>query len=1002
MNLWVARGPAARVEAMIMSSVANGFISTKTGGPVNGQVQDSVVASYELTRTGVEIDKYHAMALFAGSGTEPPRFDARPPGHVYTGRDIVSLLFAATPVNYSRVPSSYSDVYAPYIPYDRSETLTVMEQGRLVRGVLDKRSIGAKAAGGLFHLISRSYGPKRALDQIYALQQVSLQFLLSQGFTVGPADLLPSPEALGQIHELVSAVLLEAQLLTDQLLRGELVPRIGETLHQFYEHKIRAALKLDEAQVLRWVLHAVRAATNGFLTMIRVGSKGSNPNLIHVSAAIGQTEINAERIQELFGFRRTLPYYPRFATDAAAYGFVPDCYMTGMKAPQFIFQDMNGRFDLINKALSTSRTGYFARKSVMNNQSSLTDNYRRVTKDTRVVQYLYGEDGLDSRELEKVAFWAVPLSDAALRAATWVDLAGAAGTPEARAAAQAAVDQACNRIRADRDAFRRSLLRTEDMNFGQVAFGSRGTGAAAVPTVELLMAVDVKRIVDGVFIAAAAGQPEPPPAPPLAAEGLRARAARVEDLCARLPYCLINEIQERRRTPVPAHLAVATQLLCAHVRVELSPRTLARLTDEQLAFVADAVRLRYCLSLVDYGTAVGVHAAQAISEPLTQYMLDSHHRSVAGGTNKSGLVRVEEIFGARPVEDEQSSAMQLPLRPEVLGPPEGALGVAQEIANSIEHVTLRRFTRQWDTLLEPYGAPVYPPYAGDQAWVAEYERAHPLVRPPGDLTNWCFRFALDKAALVLKAVDLELVVGRLRRAHPGAYVVHTPEAVPEVVVRVWLRAGLVRLRADEDHVAALREGLLDTAVRGIRGVLRAEAEKLVRHRAGPDGALAREDRYAVKTVGTNLYGALLHGAVDRARAISTSVGDTYKLYGIEAARAKIVSEVRAFMEDSTPNLRHLYLYADEMAKTGRITSVERGGLSAREYGNVLLRMAYGDPIRAATEATLTGATSRVYGVAAPQILGAVPQLGTLYNSFAVDESFVRENVETVDSILDAL
>ena len=985
MNLWVAREPGARAEAMIMSSVANWFISTKTSGPVNGEVQDSTVGCYELTRSAIRMDKYHAMALFAGAGVEPPRFAAEPADHVYTGRDIASLLFEQTPVNYSKPPSSYSDVYAPYIAYDKSETLTVVEQGRLVRGVLDKRSVGAKASGGLFHLISREYGPQRALDTIFALQQISLQFLLFRGFTVGTADLLPTPEALEQIRALVSSVGLESRVITDRLLRGEIVPPIDSTVHEFYEAQQRQALKVPEAEILRWILGTIHPETNGFFRMIAVGSKGNNPNLIHVSGAIGQTTINGERIREQFAFRRTLPYYPRFSIDPAAYGFVANSYMTGMRAGEFIFQDMNGRFDLINKALSTAVTGYFMRKGVMNNQSSLVDNLRRVTKDTKVVQILYGEDGLDPRELEKVDFRTVLLSDAKLAefAALDVKAAGASGDP---AAAQALADEAFAKIREDRDTFRRIFSRVEASNFSQNF------------TTEMLMPVNIRRVVEGVFIAA-----KDAPAPPLTAAGLAARVERVWDLCARLPYALLNEIQERRRAPVPPHKAAATSLLCMLVRAELNPRVLARLSDEQLGFVVEAVRQRYSLSLVDYGTAVGVLAAQSISEPLTQYMLDSHHRSVAGGTNKSGLVRVSEIYGARDVSEEQSSAMMLPLRPEALGDADGALAVAQEIANSIEFVTLRRFTRQYDVLLEPYGALVYPPFAGDAAWVAEFERAHPLVRPPGDLTNWCFRFTLDKSALVLKAVELELIVRRLRARHPGLYVVHTPEAVPEVVVRVWHRASQFKRGGDDEARARdLLEEALDTPVRGIRGILRAAAERVTRMRVAADGALVKEDRLAIATTGTNLYHALLHSAVDTQAAISTSVGDSVKLFGIEAGRAKIVSETRSFMEDNTPNLRHLYLYADEMTRTGRVTSVERGGLGAREHNNVLLRMSYGAPIQVVTDATLANARSRVYGIAAPQLLGSIPQIGTLYNGLVVDEEFVRANTKSVDSVLDDL
>jgi DNA-directed RNA polymerase II subunit RPB1 len=931
------------------------------------------------------MDKYHAMALFAGAGVEPPRFDAEPADHIYTGRDIASLLFEQTPINYSKVPSSYSDLYAPYIAYDKSEMLTVIEQGRLVRGVLDKRSIGAKSSGGVFHLISREFGPQRALDAIFALQQISLQFLLFRGFTVGTADLLPSPAALDQIRALVSSVGLESRIITDRLLRGEIVPPIDSTVHEFYERLQINALKVPEAEALRWILGTTRPETNGFFRMIAVGSKGNNPNLINVSGAIGQTTINGERIRAQFAFGRTLPYFPRFSTDPAAYGFVANSYITGMRASEFIFQDMNGRFDLINKALSTASTGYFMRKGVMNNQSSIVDNLRRVTKDTKIIQVLYGEDGLDPRELEKVDFRTVLLSDAKLAEFAMLDVkaAGASGDP---AAAQALVAEAFARIREDRDGFRRTFGRIEASNFNQNF------------STELFMPVNIRRIVEGVFIAAKGVAP-----PPLTADGIAARIERVWDLCARVPYTLLNEIQERRRAPVPPHKASASMLLCMLIRAELNPQVLARLSDVQLGFVIEAVRQRYSLSLIDYGTAVGILAAQSISEPLTQYMLDSHHRSVAGGTNKSGLVRVSEIYGARAVSEEQSSAMMLPLRPEALGDASGALIVAQEIANSIEYVTLRRFTRQYDVLLEPYSALVYPAFAEDAAWITEFERGHPLVRPPGDLTNWCFRFILDKSSLVLKAVELELIVRRLRARHPGIYVVHTPEAVSEVVIRVWHRAVQFKRGGDDElRIRDLVEETLDTPVRGIRGILRATAERVPRMTVAADGALVREDRLVVSTLGTNLYHALLHSAVDSQAVISTSVGDTVKLFGIEAGRAKIISETRSFMEDNTPNLRHLYLYADEMTRTGRVTSVERGGLGAREHNNVLLRMAYGAPIQVVTDATLANARSRVYGIAAPQLLGAIPQIGTLYNGVIVDEDFVCANTKSVDSILDDL
>jgi hypothetical protein len=491
---------------------------------------------------------------------------------------------------------------------------------------------------------------------------------------------------------------------------------------------------------------------------------------------------------------------------------------------------------------------------------------------------------------------------------------------------------------------------------------------------------------------------------PVSAAGLKARIERVWDLCRRLPYTLLNEIQERLRRPVPAHMRAATSLLCMLVRAELNPAVLARLSDEQLSFVIDSVRQRFARSLIEYGTAVGVLGAQAISQPLTQYMLDSHHRSVGGGTNKSGLIRISEIYGARDSSEELTSGMLLPLRPEVLGPAEGALAVAQAIANNIEYVTLRRFARSHDKLLEPYNALVYPPFLGDRAWITEFERSHPLIRPPGDLSNVCFRFVLDKSALVLKAIELELIVQRLRRLHPGAHVVHTPEAVPEVIIRIWQRASQFKRGGLDDpgRVDELVEEVLDTPIRGIRGIKGAIAEKISRQTIAPDGSLVSVSRYAISTHGTNLYSACLNSAIDATATVSTSVSDTYKLLGIEAAREKIVSETKTFMEGRAPAACHMYLYADEMCRTGRVTSIERNGLAAREHSNVLLRMSYGAPIQVVTDATFASARSKIYGIAAPQILGSVPQIGTFYNSLVVNETFVQANTKSVNNALDDL
>lgn len=979
MNLWIPHTVMSRVEAGLMSSVPNWFISTKSSGPVNGQVQDSNVGAFLLTRTATEIDKFHAMRLFAATRVDPPDFREGGGATRYSGREIASRLFALTPVNYDRPSSWYSETFAPFVDYDPLETRTVVRRGRLETGVLDKDSVGAGASGGLFHLISREYGARQALDMIFALQQIAIGFVDNRGFTVGTADMVVTPGALTEIQQIIGGLLRESELITARLIRGELIPPIGMTTHGFYERLQSEALKVPD-ELLRPVLGSIRPDWNGLFQMIATGSKGSIPNLFHIMALIGQIEINTQRIQEQFAFRRTNVYFPRFATSPDAYGFVKNGYVTGMTSSEFIFSDMNGRFDLINKALSTASTGYQNRKAIMALQSDIVDNYRRVAKDTRVVQLLYGEDGLDARRVEHVKFRTVTLSDAALEAGFRLDLAGekVAG---ADAAAQEVFDRAFARVRADRDKYREVFLRFEDSDFSNPLTDTRQ------------MPVNVARLVRDVQIAAG----EDGRAPRAAAKALVEMHARVEDFCERLPYVLINEIQERRRSSIPRHLAAATCLLQMLIRAELAAPTLLALSSEQLTYVLDAIRLYYSAALVDYGTAAGILAAQAVSEPLTQYMLDSHHRSVGGGTNKSGIVRPAEIFGAKPVEAEQSSEMLLRLLPGF----EDDRSEALQVANQIELMSLERFVARWDLLLEPFGEPRYPPFAADRAWIGEFERNHPLLTPPADLTNWCARLELDKAMMILKSISLETIVERVRAKHPNVVAIHTPENVAQIVVRLYFRAAQFRRGGqDEEKVRDLVRGpLLETSLRGVHGILTAEVVETKRHAVKTDGGLELRTVYAIKTIGTNIYGVLMNKRIDPLRVVSSSIGDTEKIFGVAAARATIVREVRRFMGSKAPNSRHLLLYADEMTRTGRVTSLEKGGVNVRERDNVLLRMAMSAPTQVLQDAAINGMSGRVHGIAPYLMLGRSPPLGTTWNSFVMDDEFVRAHTKTVDDVL---
>lgn len=972
MHIWISRGVGQRVEAAIMSTMSNWFISTKTSGTVNGQVQDSIVGCYEITRSSVLMDKYHAMALFANISSII-RFDEYKHDHKFTGRDIISILLSKTPINFKKTPKTYNNLYKPYMNYDESEIEVEIKNGEMLRGVFDSSIIGTNSKGGLFHLISREYGPHIAIDVIYSMQQVTLQYLLWRGFTVGMGDILLDIDSIKETQASVSETILESMVLTNKLLNGNIIPPIGYTVNEFYEHSQKEALQLNTSNIFRWILKSIKPNNNNFFKMILSGSKGKNPNLISVMSSIGQSLINGKRMQESFAFRRTLPYCQRFSVDPKSYGFVANSYVSGMTVTEFIYQDMASRFDLINKALSTAATGYFMRKGVMNNQSAIIDNYRRVTKGTKIVQFIYGEDGLDSREVEDVPYVIILMSDTQLY--DYMKPTNANGL-------ESEINKWFEQLKEDRNLYRKVYLSIE------------ATNLKSVFTTMITVPVNVKRIINNVF------KKNKVLNTPLTLSKIN----KIKSLCDNIPYTLLNDIQESKQSKIPIHKKMACSLLVMYIRSELTPKILEQLSDEQVSFIVNVIRQKYANSMIEYGTAVGILAAQSISQPLTQYMLDSHHRSVGTGTTKSGVVRINEIYSMFDVNKEQTPAMLIPFNLQLfVTNSSDPMLLAQEISNSIEFIVFDQFVKNKKILLEPYNSLIYPMYTSDKVWMDEFIKFHPLTQIPNDLTNWCYRYVLDKSGLVLKAVSLELIVQKIKAKHPNTFIIFTPEASPEIIIRIWHKPLQKRGSNFEELYGDIMTSILNTPIRGINRIMQATVERKNKYIIGPDNILVEEPHYFISTFGTNLYNVLLYDQLfDTTSISSNSIPDTYEIYGIEAARTKIINETRTIIEDSRVNIRHLFIYADERTRTGRVTSIERSGLSVREHNNVLLRASYQDPIKCLTDAALSNTKSNVYGIAALQLLGGIPKIGSIYNSLVIDEEFIRENAETVDEILDKL
>ena len=514
MNVCIYSSVQSRNEVAELSSVKNWLISHTTSTPSIGQVDDGIIGTAELTRSGVYFDKYHAMLLFQDCTILPDFSEV--PTQGFSGRDCISMLLIDTPVNFNRVPEFYKQNMAAYLKYDPTETRVKIVRGKHISGVLDKKSIGKGQSGGLYHIVANEYGEESALDLIYNMQQLATGYIYQFGYTIGINDLLIPLDSKVEIDKIAADIINKSRLITEQLHNGEIIPPIGQTVEEFYEKQ-----QIDTLRILddftETILKAIDFDTNNLFKLIQFGSKGKLEHMFNMVSAIGQKLINGERIKQKFGFKRTLPYFPPFDTSPESRGYITNSYLNGMNLHEYIFNAMAARFDLISKALSTSVTGEQNRKSIKNLESIIINNYRSANKNLNITQLVYGEDYLDPRRVERVKFHTVMISNSDMEKYKHPDF------PEFY-----------EKMLNDREMYRKNFLTIENMNVKEAM------------TDERLMPVHLERVIIDIVRGYENELKNEPSGPEL-----KVLVSMVNELCENIPYILINEIQEKRKSKIP-------------------------------------------------------------------------------------------------------------------------------------------------------------------------------------------------------------------------------------------------------------------------------------------------------------------------------------------------------------------------------------------------------------------------------------------------------------------
>lgn len=957
MNLHVPQSEETRAEVNQLCMVPLNIVSPQRNGPLMGIVQDTLCGIYKICRRDVFLNKEQVMNTLLwvpdwdGVLPQPAILKPQPK---WTGKQIISLVIPAG-LNLSR---HSNEDFSPI-----NDDGLLVSGGELMYGLFNKKFVGA-TSGGVVHIIFNEKGPEAALKFFNGAQTVVNFWLLHNGFSIGIGDTIPDRNTIRQIEDAVNKQKKDVDEITQSATENELEPLPGMNVRETFESKVSKALNKardDAGTVTEESLKDLNNATQ----MARSGSKGSTINISQMTAVVGQQSVEGKRIP--FGFKyRTLPHFTKDDYSPESRGFVENSYLRGLTPTEFFFHAMAGREGLIDTAVKTAETGYIQRRLV----KALEDVMAKYDGTVRnslgdIVQFVYGEDGLDGVHIESQRVDIITCSDEQFERKFRIDVMD----PRPEASISPDFLEQANELAGDLE-----IQGYLDEEYEQLQ-AAREFLRKDKRIEELQLPINVIRILDTAkttFKIKDGARSNLHPADVI---------PQVRDLLERLVVVRGDDELSREGQHN------ATILFKAQLRSRLAfKRLVMECSLNKLAFqhVLGEIESRFCRAAVNPGEMVGVLAAQSIGEPATQMTLNTFHFAGVSSKNVTlGVPRLKEILNV--AKNIKTPSMTVYQEEDKTGNKESA----KLLRSAVEHTTLRSVTETTEVYYDPDIQSTV--IEADVDMLTSYFILPELgAEEQYRQSRWLLRIILSRRRLLDKGLTVQDVAAKIKENYAkDLAVIFSDDNADEQVVRIRMIQEHGKGEDDEDleedlMLKRLENHILDTlTLRGVPGIERAFLNTKTKLRLKEDGALVMEKKdpqcveWFLDTSGSSLGQVLTIPGVDTTRTYSNSFLEVFEVFGIEATRSALMRELTQVLafDGSYVNHRHLALLVDVMTSRGHLMAITRHGINRADTG-ALMRCSFEETVEILLEAAACGELDDCRGVSENVMLGQLAPLGT--------------------------
>jgi DNA-directed RNA polymerase II subunit RPB1 len=903
MNIHVPQSVEAAIELRRIAAIPQQIISPQNSLPLIGILQDALLGANRFTRPTVGFSRKDAMNLLVHSklwNGKLPEPAVTSPQPLWTGSQLVSAILP--PLNLTMK--------------NGQDQLVEIKRGDLRQGMLDSDVFSKN----LIHIMYNDYGPDATIDFIDAMQAMMGQYLINSGFSVGISDLVADEVTKTKFTEAIKNITDKTEDMILQLHTGLFENSSGRSNQENFEMKMIGTLKkaTDEAG---GITTKSLADNNRMTNMIKCGAKGSNLNVSQMIATLGQQVIEGKRVA--YGFQnRTLPHFKRFDDSARARGFINSSFMNGLEPDEFFFHAISGREGMIDTAVKTAQTGYIQRR-IRVAMEDLVAQHDGSVRDSSgmIIQFAYGEDGMNATRIESQAIDLVNMSEAQIRGTYVVpDATGDRGVKyidQVVADQKLLVEKVFNRLKSTRVLYPVNLKRlVEEMvtGFHLTPTTSSVTGDEILDAHETIMQKTRPHAVWGIL----------------------------------LRHILAPHELKKRGFTKPALEALIQKAVLTHWKAWVEP-----------------------------GQPVGVISAQSIGEVLTQMTLRTFH--TAGASNMTaGVPRLDELL--KVTKNPKMIECTIPLRRDLRESKEEARRAAQ----SMEFTLLQDLVTTSSIYYDPRDDATL--LQQDAEWLAYFAAYEAVVaKDTAKKSPWLLRFELDREKMFAKNISMDDIAYVLKVSMKvNASTMYSDFNSNNLVFRIRLADSTDTM---SDQLAILKtlqnKMLLTTSVRGIPGLRSVGFKKVNQELELVDGAYKAVDQFVLVTNGSNLLEILCHPSVDPTRAYSNNVYDMYENFGIEAARALLLSELRNTISAGI-HTRHTGMLVDRMTARGGLMSCDRYGVNKLNIGS-LAKASFEQTEDIMLKSALYGERDPILGVSANIMLGSVIKGGTSFTDVLLDE-----------------